>query len=342
MRLFLLILLIWPMIGWAGESSLNKDARKSHPDHPEENGLRLEVNATLDDSLSSDGITWKWGGAFLHIEIALHNVSQAPITVPTTAFDKGPTVVQWPGWGESTERIMFFIDSPTFQGKPAAYAPSRFSPVTLAPGEYALVLRHVAVINDRKHADSIKEASVLFNVSSQFVGPKEWWRGNLQTYASIKRPQDPDKEIEERTASDQCYRAELADPNFFRNVPARVAALIASADHVGFRGEDEKKNKEVIFRDPEWIRRLSEAVANVSVTSRVSCLCSGWRTAYFYKGDERVVSLAAIHGNQLRIYWKESGGDFPIDAAQWKMVSTALKSAQSFTPSKSSTASESR
>lgn len=329
------------MMGWAGESPRTKDARTSRPDHPEENGLRLEVNASLDDSLASDGTAWKWGGAFLHIEIALRNVSQAPITVPTTAFDKPPTVFQWPRWGEATERIIFFIDSPVFQGKPAAYASSRFSPVTLAPGEYALLLNHVTIINDRKHADAIKEASVAFGVSTRFVGPKEWWRGYLQTYASIERPHDLDKQIEEQTAFDKRYRAELADPIFFTNVPARVAALIASADHVGFRGEDEKKNKEEVLRDPEWIQRVSEAVAKVSVTSRVSCLCSGWRTAYFYKGDEWVVSLAAIHGNQLRIYWKESGGDFPIEAAQWKMVSAALESAQNPTPSKSSTAGES-
>ena len=328
-------------MGCGGESPVDKDARKSHPDHPEENGLRLEVNATLDDSLTSNGITWKWGGAFLHIEIALHNVSQAPITVPTTAFDQRPTVVQWPGWGEATERIMFFIDSPTFQGKPAAYARSRFSPATLAPGEYALVLTHVAMINDRKHVDSIKEASVVFSVSPKFVGPNEWWRGLLQTDASIKRPHDPDKEIEDQTASYQRYRAELADPNFFRNVPARVAALIASADHVGFRGEDEKKSKETVLRDQEWIRRVSDAVAKVSMTSRVSCFCSGWRTAYFYKGDERVVSLAAIHGNQLRIYWKDSGGDFPIDEAQWKTVSAALESPQRYSSSKSATGNES-
>ncbi len=234
-------------------------------------------------------------------------------------------VAEWPSRGPGVERIALWIDWPEFQGKPAVVALSRFSPVTLARGEYALILRHRSNIPDRKHADFIKEASIVFSVGSRFAGPKDWWRGTLVAYGDIKRLRDPDKQITENTANDKRYRAELADPNFLKNVPARAAAMMASADHVGFRGEEEKKNRETFLRDPAWIRRMSDAVAKVSITDRDNCLCSGWRTAYFYKGDEMVISVAAINGKQLRIYWKGSGGDFPVAEDEWKAVNEILE-----------------
>jgi hypothetical protein len=327
MRVWLFILLLCPLAATAGDFPVNAEEKKYHPPHAEDGGLRLEVNALLDDSLTSDGTTWKWGSAYLVIEIALHNISAAPITVPTTAFDRPPTIVQWPAWGSGIERIMLFIDSPEFRGKPAAYAPARFAPVTLAPGEFALLLRHSGFITDRKHADAIKEASAAFGVPARFVGPREWWRGHLQTYASIVRSHDPDKEIQEHLANDKIYRQEQADPDFLKNVPRQVATWIATADRVSFRGEEQKKSEATLLRDPQWMQRIGDAIAAVPISKRDNCLCAGWRTASFYKGDEMVVSVAAIHGQQLRIYWQGSGGDFATDEGHWKTVSAVLEEA---------------
>ena len=293
----------------------------AHPSHPEEGGLRLEVAASLDDILTSTGANFEWGGAYLQVEVALKNISEVSITVPTTAYDEKVNIGDE---GASMERITIVIDSPRFQGKPTVYATSRFAPVVLAPGENVLLVHQSKMIGDRKRADSIKEFSVHFGVSSRFGGPKEWWKGHLETYVGITRSKDPDKEIQSMNAYQERYNAEGADKTFFPTIAARTAAMIAHADRVCFRGEMEKVGDEVVVRDREWIRAVSDAVATVPFASRVSCMCSGWRTAYFYKGDQLLVSVAAIHGNQLRIHWDVSGGDFPIDEDHWKAVQAAL------------------
>lgn len=211
-RIPFLSLLFCPVLLLAVEYPTNADEKKDPPSKPEEGGLRLEVSARLDDAFESDGSgsKFKWCGAYLEVEIVVRNVSLGPITVPTTAYDGKVTVVNWPAWGEGIERIMFHIQPPEFKGKPTAYAATRFAPVVLAPGECVLLLQHGASIRDRKHADSIKEASVHFGVSRRFDGQNEWWKGNLQTYEAIVRRHDPDKEIEQMNANQERHNTESA------------------------------------------------------------------------------------------------------------------------------------
>lgn len=332
MRKLFLILLLSPVSALAVDYPTNAMTKEAHPARPEMGGLRLEIDATLDDSISSDGTNWEWGGAFLTIEVAVHNISSSPITVPTMAHDKKPAVHQWPSWGSGLERIIISIDSPKFKGKPTVYPESIFAPVVLLPDEHALLLRHNVMINDRKHADSIKEVLVSFNVSSSFVGPKGWWRGNLLTYGEIVRFSDPDKKIADQIAFNKQRDAERADKNFLKNLPARVAALIVASDRVAMRGEDESKLKETTLSDSDWIRRFGELLGQSSISKDTSCLCAGWLTAYFYKGGEMVISIAAIHGHQLRMHWKNGGGDFTIDAQHWDALSAELESAKQTAP----------
>ncbi|MFA5057457.1 MAG: hypothetical protein WC485_05045 [Opitutaceae bacterium] len=104
----------------------------------------------------------------------------------------------------------------------------------------------------------------------------------------------------------------------------RIATLIASADSAGIRDEMKKQEEDVIVRDAKWIHRVSEAVAATAISRKVICLCCGWRTAHFYRNGLQVVSVATIHGNQLRIYWEGGGGDFPVAESSWKAVEAAL------------------
>ena len=324
--------MLWPLVVLGVDDRLNADVKKSHPPHPEEGGLRLEVSALLDDSIGSDGKEARWNGASLNIEIAVQNISKNPVTVPTTAFDGKVEQRDWPNSDPGMEQIWLSIDPPQFKGKPAAFASSRFAPVVLAPGEHALLWHQFALISDRKHADSIKEVSAYFSVSGDFRGQKEWWKGRLSTYAEILRSTDPDKEIAQMNAGLDRYRAETEaekDPNHGQIVAARAAALIASADRVGIRGENEKEAADVVVRDSKWIQRVSEVIATIPLSGRGACLCSGWRTAYFYMADRLVISVAAIHGNQVRIYWPEDGGnwgggDFRMSEERWKALSAAL------------------
>jgi hypothetical protein len=287
----------------------------------------------MDDVFTSTGLKTEWGGANLEIEIAVQNISSSPLTVPTSAYDGKVTEIEWPGWGPGLERIMISIDSPRFQGKPTAYAAARFAPVVLASGERALLLQRHTIIADRKHADSIKEVSVHFGVMNSFVGPQGWWKGNLETRTKILRRSDPDREIAAQNTYQERNDAEKADPRYFEKMSGRIAALIAKADRAGIHSEMEAQQAEVVVSDPQWIRKIGEVIAGVRFTKMVSCLCTGWRTAYFYKDGHVLVSVAAIHGNQLRIqwtdgsgdYWTGGGGDFPVAEQGWKAVSAALQ-----------------
>lgn len=105
----------------------------------------------------------------------------------------------------------------------------------------------------------------------------------------------------------------------------QMADLIASADTVQIRGEMEQESASVVVRDPGWIQGVSRAMQAVALGKSVSCLCAGWRTAYFFREDRLLVSLAAIHGHHLRIAWTDGGGDFPIDEASWTSLQAALE-----------------
>jgi hypothetical protein len=296
-----------------------------HPPRPESDGLRLEVTAELEDRITSDGKDSSWHSASFSVALALQNTSAGPITVPTTAYDEKPAIVPL---GIGFERILMTIDSVKFQGKPTAFVPSRFTPVTLGPGERVLLWRHRVNVTDRKQADALKGVSAVFNVTRTFDGPEDWWRGNLVTYADIKRHLDPEKYISDAKASLERFYAQKAaerDPNYGKANAARVAALIASSDEARVRGEIEKQPAEVTVRDAEWIRQVSVAFAARSLPRSTHCFCIGWRTTYFYKGGQLVVSIAAIHGNQLRIHWPGGGGDYPIDEAHWQAVKQALE-----------------
>jgi hypothetical protein len=300
--------------------------KKDRPAKPEENGLRLELNAVLEDRMTSSGGDFSWGGAFLKVEIALTNISPTPLTVPTTSFEPFPEKLQ-PS-GEGLQKISLIVDSPKFRNQPTAFVAARYSPVVLAPGETVMLMNHQANISDRKQADAFNEVLVYFSVLRNFNGPKEWWRGHLDAYVKILRRIDPDAYIEKMKASQKAYAAQKEaekDPSYGKTNAARVAALIASADQAEIRGEIEKAGDKVVVRDPSWIRQVGEAVAAASLSRTVSCLCIGWRTAYFYKDGQMVLRLAAIHGNQLRVFWTGGGGDYPIAEDQWQAVKAALE-----------------
>jgi len=322
----LLCLSVLAGLGATEPGEANAAIKRDRPPKPEASGLRLEVSARLDDSTTSDGKEWTWGGAFLSVDVALHNVSAEPITVATTAFDEKPRVM---AEGPESERVVLVITaSPRFQGKPTAFVASRFTPVVLAPDEYLLLWKHHTMIQDRKRSDALKEISAVFVVSSAFDGPKEWWRGSLQTYAAIVRGPSVDQQIADSEAYQKKYDAQKEaekDPRYGRTNAARIAALIAGCDEVRIRGELQEKTDGFVVRDPGWIKHVSETIAATSLPRTVSCLCEGWRTAYFMKNGKQVVSMAAIHGNQLRIHWDEGGGDYEIGEADWKAVKEALE-----------------
>jgi hypothetical protein len=110
-----------------------------------------------------------------------------------------------------------------------------------------------------------------------------------------------------------------------RSSARQVAELIASADVAELRGETDKESTSLVVRDAAWIQSVSRALRDVAVGDSVSCLCSGWQTVYFYRDGQLVARVAAIHGNQLRMFWGSGGGDFPVDEVSWRAAKAALE-----------------
>jgi len=104
----------------------------------------------------------------------------------------------------------------------------------------------------------------------------------------------------------------------------RAATLIASADTIRIEAGDSKK-QEIVFQDTEWIQRVSKAVGAAPISESGHCFCVGWRSFGFYRNGTLVISVAPIHGNQLRIYEANGdSGDFPVDETSWSAVNAAL------------------
>ena len=104
----------------------------------------------------------------------------------------------------------------------------------------------------------------------------------------------------------------------------RVAEAIASADLAQVRGESDK-GPGVVIRNREWIRQIGNAIRGTLRLRSDQCLCAGWRTVYFYRDGRLVASVAAIHGNQLRVHSPAASGDYPVRPEQWQRVQAALE-----------------
>ena len=99
---------------------------------------------------------------------------------------------------------------------------------------------------------------------------------------------------------------------------AQLSALLATADHVIIKGEMEKTGS--VVTDRRWIRRMSEEISRLKLEKGDYCLCCGWSTAYFYKRETLLGSIAPIHGDQVRISSEIGYGDFIIPEERWNAL----------------------
>lgn len=166
--------------------------------YPEQlNGLKLEVVARLSDSqsFSTDEEGWKWGGSFLLIEVALRNVGERPITLPTQTYFpfKRRSLEHW----APHQFLLIAIEPPSFDGQPTKFAETRFHPVELAPGEAVLVERFSEMTEDVAVAKRLTKVTVRYVVSARFPERLSWWHGAVGLEQAIERawtdvpPSDP-------------------------------------------------------------------------------------------------------------------------------------------------------
>jgi hypothetical protein len=97
-----------------------------------------------------------------------------------------------------------------------------------------------------------------------------------------------------------------------------------AADRVVVRSDIEKDAAGAVVTDADWTRRLGLEVGKATLTEPAACFCSGWRTAFFYRADKLLISVAPIHGDQLRVHVDDGGGDFTIKEATWKAIEALL------------------
>lgn len=164
------------------------------------NGLKLEVVARLSDSQSFSTYEegWKWGGSFLSVEVALRNVGERPIKLPTQAYFplKRRALENW----APHQFLLIAIEPPSFDGEPTKFAETRFHPVELAPGEAVLIERFSEMTEDVAVAKRLTKVTVRYFVSARFPERLAWWHGAVGLEQTIERtwtdvpPSDPLKQ----------------------------------------------------------------------------------------------------------------------------------------------------
>jgi len=298
------MILVGPLMHAVTEPAYATDWKKEMPSHPEENGLRLEVKARMAHAYGStpEGASiWKESQIFF--QIALLNISDAPITVPTSDFGKPLTVPNNNQRGDVNLRI----GPPKFEGKTTVFADASFAPVTLAPGERALLLSGIQIITNRNFADSANEVSVWFSVSKDFTGLRPWWTGALRVYQEIEPHESPDQELEK-------LKIVAQRPQMVPEMTTKLSALVRSADRLVIISHQGKNAVKQVVEGISWRQPLADLLGGIAYEPQGHLFAVSNRELEFYRGDKRVLFLEMLPWNSLRLYAEEFGGDYVVSA----------------------------
>jgi hypothetical protein len=102
-----------------------------------------------------------------------------------------------------------------------------------------------------------------------------------------------------------------------------AASLIGGADRVWVARETEREPG-AVWADRAWIRRFAAAIEQAQLGRGTNCFCIGYRWAQFERAGQPLVWVSAIHGNQLRIYVRDGGGDYKVSSETWQQVNGLL------------------
>jgi hypothetical protein len=84
--------------------------------------------------------------------------------------------------------------------------------------------------------------------------------------------------------------------------------------------ELEQREAGVVVTDAEWISRIAKILAQTPLDHSERIMGTGYITAHFIRGDEEVLSVAAILPKFLRVYSEKGGADFVVDEKACKQV----------------------
>lgn len=284
----------------------------------EQGGLRLEVDATLGDATM---ITIKGkmtvsdvDMTILHVTAILRNVSDRPITLASRPAD---AVANSEMGGPFERSVWYVIHRPSFHHVPTVVSPVIYAPVTLLPGECTLLPAYSLTIKlpERRYARTLERILVTYEVEPDFSKLFGWWTGKLSHSFTLRKHLEEDhREWEVKTT--------FGNPG--ETNAAAAMRLMLAADRVVVRGDIEEDAAGAVVTDTAWIRQLSLEVGKATLTEPSTCFCSGWRTAFFYRADKLLISVASIHDHQLRVHVDGGGGDFAISEDTRKAIEALL------------------
>jgi hypothetical protein len=102
----------------------------------------------------------------------------------------------------------------------------------------------------------------------------------------------------------------------------RIQELLAQANRAVVSGVPDFPN--LAIEDPKWVARLRAAFRETALGDGDHDFSEGWMTVTFFKDQDWLIMIAAIHGNLLRMQSHRGGADFPVDPARWKIIHDIL------------------
>ena len=116
------------------------------------------------------------GATVFHLKVRtlVRNISDVPITVPTTTYDGRAKL--GPCSSESTRNITFTIGSRDGPRGMIKLPPERFFPVVLLPGESAELPEYTEILDD---PSLLKSITVTLEINEFFGAKSGWWFGKL-------------------------------------------------------------------------------------------------------------------------------------------------------------------
>jgi hypothetical protein len=150
------------------------------------NGLRLDV---IVDLRTYSGSATRPETYSLRVQGMIQNVSEHPITLPTSTHSGRPT--SW-GGGAGEEFARFSIGSLHNGDRKFVVSPIKYCVITLKPGEWTELPLYEARLFS---PDQVTRARLVYEVEPDIAAEFGWWTGELEATAELKKNDPPNKPL---------------------------------------------------------------------------------------------------------------------------------------------------
>ncbi len=150
-------------------------------------GLRLDV---IVDLRTYSGSATRPEVYSLRVQGMIQNVSEHPITLPTSTHSGRPT-----SWGRGAgEEFARFSIGPLHNGdRKFVVSPVKYCVITLKPGEWTELPLYEAQLFS---PDQVKCARLIYEVEPEIAAEFGWWAGELEATAELRTGNQPNKPLQ--------------------------------------------------------------------------------------------------------------------------------------------------